>query len=100
RQYTCSIHSTLFQLTNTASNTFIFFFNASATTEIYTLSLHDALPISFAKRAYFCMDRIHGERRGNSRLTLVYAMRTICRKLQRSPAAQAALIPTPAKFLW
>src|SRR5438445_100729 len=27
---------------------YIFFFNGSATTEIYTLSLHDALPISFA----------------------------------------------------
>src|SRR5438046_6638556 len=26
-----------------------FFFNATATTEIYTLSLHDALPISFAR---------------------------------------------------
>src|SRR3712207_6992159 len=26
---------------------FIFFFNDTATTEIYTLSLHDALPISF-----------------------------------------------------
>src|SRR2546430_14409147 len=26
--------------------TFIFFFNDTATTEIYTLSLHDALPIS------------------------------------------------------
>src|SRR5690349_24118689 len=25
-----------------------FFFNATATTEIYTLSLHDALPISFS----------------------------------------------------
>src|SRR5437764_8984381 len=25
---------------------FLFFFNATATTEIYTLSLHDALPIS------------------------------------------------------
>ena len=25
-----------------------FFFNDTATTEIYTLSLHDALPISFA----------------------------------------------------
>src|SRR5438876_11460068 len=28
-----------------------FFFNDPATTEIYTLSLHDALPISFAPRA-------------------------------------------------
>src|SRR3989449_3298147 len=30
---------------------FLFFFNDTATTEIYTLSLHDALPISFARRA-------------------------------------------------
>src|SRR5256885_13321902 len=28
-------------------STFFFFFNDTATTEIYTLSLHDALPISF-----------------------------------------------------
>src|SRR3712207_8567266 len=27
----------------------VFFFNDTATTEIYTLSLHDALPISFVK---------------------------------------------------
>src|SRR2546430_17715449 len=30
---------------------FFFFFNDTATTEIYTLSLHDALPISRAARA-------------------------------------------------
>src|SRR5437660_12754233 len=35
-----SIHSSLFLF-------FFFFFNDTATTEIYTLSLHDALPISF-----------------------------------------------------
>src|SRR5256885_11935430 len=29
----------------------IFFFNDTATTEIYTLSLHDALPISYAATA-------------------------------------------------
>src|SRR2546427_6093277 len=29
-------------------NIFFFFFNDTATTEIYTLSLHDALPISYA----------------------------------------------------
>src|SRR5256885_15652172 len=29
---------------------FFFFFNDTATTEIYTLSLHDALPISIAER--------------------------------------------------
>src|SRR3712207_9474100 len=28
---------------------YIFFFNDTATTEIYTLSLHDALPISFLR---------------------------------------------------
>src|SRR2546430_10056535 len=30
---------------------FFFFFNDTATTEIYTLSLHDALPISLLSRA-------------------------------------------------
>src|SRR2546430_5395401 len=32
---------------------FFFFFNDTATTEIYTLSLHDALPISFAPHIKF-----------------------------------------------
>src|SRR2546426_5372548 len=32
-------------------NFFFFFFNDTATTEIYTLSLHDALPISAEVRA-------------------------------------------------
>src|SRR2546430_8759191 len=31
---------------------FFFFFNDTATTEIYTLSLHDALPISIRKVSY------------------------------------------------
>src|SRR5438105_13961457 len=30
---------------------FFFFFNDTATTEIYTLSLHDALPILFSRRS-------------------------------------------------
>src|SRR6266487_6052476 len=33
-------------------NLFFFFFNDTATTEIYTLSLHDALPISQSGRVY------------------------------------------------
>src|SRR2546429_7047358 len=33
---------------------FFFFFNDTATTEIYTLSLHDALPISCPCHAYRC----------------------------------------------
>src|SRR2546430_17515830 len=32
---------------------FFFFFNDTATTEIYTLSLHDALPISFQGTVIF-----------------------------------------------
>src|SRR3970282_2887509 len=35
----------------------LFFFNDTATTEIYTLSLHDALPIS---ESYFLTDEIKG----------------------------------------
>src|SRR2546430_13720080 len=35
----------------TNSSTHLFFFNDTATTEIYTLSLHDALPISRPQRS-------------------------------------------------
>src|SRR5438477_8811161 len=38
---------------------FFFFFNDTATTEIYTLSLHDALPISHSSR---CAARLHPRR--------------------------------------
>src|SRR5215203_7294333 len=41
---------------------FFFFFNDTATTEIYTLSLHDALPISAARRR-----RARRARRGPAR---------------------------------
>src|SRR3712207_8566851 len=36
----------------TSMLTLFFFFNDTATTEIYTLSLHDALPISFIHDVY------------------------------------------------
>src|SRR3712207_9089646 len=39
---------------------YLFFFNDTATTEIYTLSLHDALPISLAERAEREMHRGQG----------------------------------------
>src|SRR5205085_12095785 len=39
-----------------------FFFNAPPTTEIYTLSLHDALPIFVALAAYHTPDRRTGRR--------------------------------------
>src|SRR5690348_18513717 len=37
-----------------SSTTFFFFFNDTATTEIYTLSLHDALPIYRYESVTFC----------------------------------------------
>src|SRR5256885_7914241 len=40
-----------------ALSSFFFFFNDTATTEIYTLSLHDALPISTATASATAMTR-------------------------------------------
>ena len=37
---------------------YVFFFNDTATTEIYTLSLHDALPI-YSRLVYFWLPRIN-----------------------------------------
>src|SRR5439155_26529585 len=39
---------------------FFFFFNDTATTEIYTLSLHDALPISVSQAPDFSYQLAHG----------------------------------------
>src|SRR5438309_12075954 len=44
--YTITTHFLLFLLPHLSSLFIFFFFNDTATTEIYTLSLHDALPIS------------------------------------------------------
>src|SRR5436309_15664663 len=38
-------HASLYVYLNSLSSFFVFLFNDTATTEIYTLSLHDALPI-------------------------------------------------------
>src|SRR2546430_11310743 len=46
---------------------YFFFFNDTATTEIYTLSLHDALPISGARRAGLLAPRSRGSGRGAAR---------------------------------
>src|SRR5260221_12202978 len=45
------------------SYTLLFFFNDTATTEIYTLSLHDALPISYSPRDLFRADARPGASR-------------------------------------
>src|SRR5256885_7912298 len=39
------VHNPVLLITGHATTFFFFFFNDTATTEIYTLSLHDALPI-------------------------------------------------------
>src|SRR5256885_8452912 len=41
-------------------STFFFFFNDTATTEIYTLSLHDALPISTSTVTMYCSTTLFG----------------------------------------
>ena len=53
---------------------FLFFFNDTATTEIYTLSLHDALPISLSHPypveilCIYLADRYLGKRHATTRL--------------------------------
>src|SRR5471032_3533437 len=61
-----------------------FFFNDTATTEIYTLSLHDALPISTERRerivhgVHCAARRIGGDRKStrlnSSHITISYAV--------------------------
>src|SRR5690349_22541040 len=71
----------------------VFFFTATATTAIYTLSLHDALPICGARR--------HGGRRGRGRrrprasravvvATLAPVERATARDARRGRGARAA----------
>src|SRR2546429_6259836 len=54
---------------------YFFFFNDTATTEIYTLSLHDALPISLlGQNSYFF---VAGDRLMNDESTVVNALNTV-----------------------
>src|SRR6267142_5333954 len=52
---------------------FFFFFNDTATTEIYTLSLHDALPISLAYYAAWAVDDDASEARHAVAMAKAYA---------------------------
>src|SRR5947209_19216950 len=49
--YLC-VRFLLFRFCSICPTFFSFFFNATATTEIYTLSLHDALPIFLDRREH------------------------------------------------
>src|SRR2546426_4485987 len=68
------------------THSFIFFFNDTATTEIYTLSLHDALPISRRCRA---RSRLRG-RRAPGRGTALRVFPRGERRARRSSAPGSA----------
>src|SRR3989454_6785116 len=61
---------------------FFFFFNDTATTEIYTLSLHDALPISPGPRS-----RSAGKRRDCRRDGVERLVEALSRRRLRPPVA-------------
>src|SRR3712207_5674208 len=91
----------------------VFFFNDTATTEIYTLSLHDALPISWRcacwrarqARAPRCRTRSAGTRTASGRRTTTTSSRSAPPSWsaagpnspgrRRSPAASASRRPEP-----
>src|SRR5256885_5239436 len=78
-----------------------FFFNDTATTEIYTLSLHDALPISCSpklnlltpvKRSPAVYEKIHQQDRKSTRLNsshLVISYAVFCLKKKNTHRAHA-----------
>src|SRR5256885_6912667 len=86
---------------------FFFFFNDTATTEIYTLSLHDALPISRsrrckARRRWPCRRRTRGAacaagrgpdrkstRLNSSHLVISYAVFCLKKKKERQAELHA-----------
>src|SRR5256885_13131351 len=88
---------------------FFFFFNDTATTEIYTLSLHDALPISRARHYargstnQIIMEVLHqrfghrlsmqadrkSTRLNSSHLVISYAV--FCLKKKKSPISMSAI---------
>src|SRR6266496_6717831 len=65
--------------------TFFFFFNDTATTEIYTLSLHDALPISCSctcLSTVTCRSCMHSSRRSEKHTSELQSRRDlVCRLL-------------------
>src|SRR2546427_11350467 len=65
---------------------FIFFFNDTATTEIYTLSLHDALPISTAQAGSSRRPSSDGARVTPTALTVGGGWPWACRSATESAA--------------
>src|SRR5256885_16469649 len=68
--------------------TFFFFFNDTATTEIYTLSLHDALPISEALamgKPIFVLNPIPGQEAANSDFLLEHGAAAKANRVEDLP---------------
>src|SRR5256886_17503932 len=74
---------------------FFFFFNDTATTEIYTLSLHDALPILLMLTALDALDdRVRGLEAGaDDYLTKPFAFRELLARIQALARRRPALSP-------
>src|SRR5256885_16388430 len=76
-----------------------FFFNDTATTEIYTLSLHDALPISRRRRPTFSYRRRGGSRHRRRR-RMARGTRAPDRSLTARRAYEPAAAPRHAAARW
>src|SRR5258705_12653911 len=71
----------LFELLRRPTSLFFFFFNDTATTEIYTLSLHDALPI--CRDYVYLDDKVRQHVFGPGAFARLYPVRFLDRKSTR-----------------
>src|ERR1039458_10877522 len=87
-------------MSSTSSVPLSFFFNDTATTEIYTLSLHDALPISGSiSRRPRCLPARHGPDPGRSEehtSELQSLRHLVCRLLLEKKTTAERVAPPPS----
>src|SRR2546426_9362393 len=98
RSYQSQLSCSIYKVETCSRSTLFFFFNDTATTEIYTLSLHDALPISrngwAGRSSDWCIPRIcrsrsscSGDRKStrlnSSHLVISYAVFCLKKKKNR-----------------
>src|SRR2546422_10233444 len=78
-------------VTQARSSVFFFFFNDTATTEIYTLSLHDALPISIGYRPVLWHVMKYYAHFGHKDFILCLGYRVILRSEEHTSELQSRL---------